>query len=142
MLSLKLIRKEFLDDRTFGTLEIFNENGEQLFKCDTLEDKVRDVKIPKITAIPYGYYDMAKTHSPKFGREMWLLLKVPNYEGIRIHAGNKPEHTDGCILLGVKEKNELIHSRQVVANFEDAMDQHYTGLARIAITKEATDANT
>ncbi|MCL2206591.1 MAG: DUF5675 family protein [Fibromonadales bacterium] len=141
MLTLKLTRKEFQADRTFGTLEIYNENGEQLFKCDTLEDKVRDAKVPKITAIPYGYYDMAKTYSPKFMREMWLLLKVPNYEGIRIHAGRKPEHTDGCILVGMREKNELEHGKQVLKNFEDAMDQNYTGLARMEIVKEAGNAN-
>ncbi|WP_456088146.1 DUF5675 family protein [Parabacteroides sp.] len=75
--------------------------------CDTLEPVWRDIapghpgrKIAGETAIPEGRYPVVVTFSPKFARWLPLLLHVPRFEGIRIHAGNDRNDTAGCILVG------------------------------------------
>ena len=106
-MELKLVREDFTEDSTIGKLYI---NG--VFHCYTLEDKVRDVKIAHITAIPKGKYEVAITFSNRFQQLMPLLLNVPNYEGVRIHWGNYSKDTDGCILVGsTKSVNFIGNSR-------------------------------
>lgn len=83
--------------------------------CDTLEDKVRDLfnedKVAKQTAIPAGVYQVDLTMSSRMKRELPILISVPFFEGIRIHKGNTPEHTEGCILVGEnKAVGQVINS--------------------------------
>ena len=87
-------------------------NGE--YFCDTLEDAIRPVKIPNETAIPAGTYKVEVTYSPRFKRNLPLLIDVPNYTGIRIHNGSNKDHTSGCILVGFNtSKGILSDSRKV-----------------------------
>lgn len=86
-------------------------NGE--YFSDTLEDAIRPVKIPNETAIPAGTYKVEVTYSPKFKRNLPLLVDVPNYTGIRIHEGSNKDHTSGCILVGFNTaKGKLTDSRK------------------------------
>ena len=79
------------------------------------EDVVRDHKIPGLTAIPAGTYRIEMTFSQRFQRVMPLLLNVPNFTGIRIHAGNSSTDTDGCILVGFStDGTRVIDSRAAV----------------------------
>ena len=87
-------------------------NGE--YFCDTLEDAIRPVKIPNETAIPAGIYKVKVTYSPRFKRNLPLLVDVPNYTGIRIHNGSNKDHTSGCILVGFNtSKGILSDSRKI-----------------------------
>jgi len=94
-MKLQLIRKTFGAESTLGELYCDGQ-----FECFTLEDTVRPVKIPGATAIPAGTYQVVVTLSQRFGRELPLLLNVPDFEGVRIHPGNRPQDTEGCILVG------------------------------------------
>ena len=88
---------------TIGRLEI---NGK--FFCHTLEDAVREQKIMHKTAIPEGTYKVVVNRSPKFKRDLPLLLDVPYFEGIRIHRGNTAKDTSGCILVGINSKKGMV----------------------------------
>ena len=92
---LTLIRNTFTPAETLGTLLI---DGKSF--CDTIEPPVvPNARHPK-GAIPEGWYKIQVTQSPHFGRLLPLLYYVPGFEGIRIHAGNNRDHTEGCILVG------------------------------------------
>ena len=78
--------------------------------CDTLEPTWRDYKngaykVKGRSAIPEGRYAVVISFSPKFKQWLPILLGVPKFDGIRIHAGNTAADTEGCILVG---KNKLV----------------------------------
>ena len=98
-MELLLERTEKTQTYTAGRLYVVNELGKAYF-CDTLEPSLHPTNHLHPKAIPAGRYDVAVTWSPKFKRWLPLLLKVPYRSGIRIHAGNNPDDSSGCILLG------------------------------------------
>ena len=102
---------------TIGRLAIIKEENEEYktyeqeeYFCDTLEPTWRDYahggrKLKGCSAIPEGRYAVVITYSPKMQQWLPLLLGVPMFSGIRIHAGNTSNDTEGCILVG---KNKLV----------------------------------
>jgi hypothetical protein len=98
---------------TIGELSI---NGK--FECYTLEDVERESKIYGKTAIAKGTYEIVMTMSNRFKIVLPLLVNVPNFEGVRIHAGNSAKDTEGCILLGQTRAIDFIgSSKKAMANF-------------------------
>jgi hypothetical protein len=97
-MNLKLVRTDFTDKSTIGELYTIDDKGTEEFLSFILEDVVREEKIKNETAIPYGQYKVVITHSPRFRRNLPLLLDVPNYFGVRIHPGNSASNTEGCLL--------------------------------------------
>lgn len=71
-----------------------------VWECYTLEDVVREAKIKGETAIPAGRYRITLEDSPRFGPDTLTVHGVPNFIGVRIHAGNTHKDTEGCPLVG------------------------------------------
>ncbi len=91
---------------------------EGAYFCDTLEPTWRDYqngayKMKGKSAIPEGRYAVVISYSPKFGAWLPILLGVPKFKGIRIHAGNTAKDTEGCILVGKnREVGKVLDSRK------------------------------
>ena len=137
-MEIVLKRVAFNPQYTIGHLSIGND-----FKCDTLEDTNRDlnhdgifdngeVKIHGQTCIPFGKYKIdMDTISPRFStREQYAFCKgklprligVNSFDGVLIHIGNKPEDTDGCILVGEnKVKGQVINSTETFKKLYDIL---------------------
>ena len=108
-MKLELLRTDLGKVCTIGELFVDGKH-----ECFTLEDVVRSdgVKVYGETAIPKGTYSVDITYSPRFKRDLPLLIGVENFIGIRIHPGNTASDTDGCILVGQgKGQNCILSSR-------------------------------
>ena len=111
-MRITLLRTLALNDRTLGTLYL--PDG---WYCHTLELPIRAMTNAK-ACIPFGTYELRVTWSPRYKRWLPQVMCVPGYSGIRIHAGNTPADTAGCILVGrrigydltdsIRTRNELI----------------------------------
>ena len=106
-----------------ATLGVLHVNG---WRCFTLEDQVRPpgVKVPGKTAIPAGRYRVLITESARFRKPLPLLLDVPHFSGIRIHAGNTEADTEGCILVGKRlAGGRVLDSRTAMAELQPRLQQ-------------------
>ena len=93
MITVTLTRQRTKGKAVFGTMTfpLEMQNG-------TLEEKVTTLENADYL-IPAGTYPLRLTWSPRFKKPMPLIDEVPDREGIRIHMGTKPEHSQGCILV-------------------------------------------
>jgi hypothetical protein len=123
---------------TEGTLSIDGQ-----FQCFTLEPTVRQVlgqsvetwKIPGKTAIPAGTYPVEVTFFGRGGYYSPLLDNVQGFVGIRIHIGNFPQDTEGCILVGTQMGvNEVLNSKVAFAALMTKIQQARNNQQAIQIT--------
>lgn len=100
--------------------------------CFVLEDLPQVKKIAGETRIPAGTYTVLLTVSPAVAvgklwsplptTELPLLVNVPGFDGVRIHAGNTDKNTNGCLLVGDWRGGEFIHnSRKTLERLCDLM---------------------
>jgi hypothetical protein len=122
-MELKLTRTTRTDESTIGELTvngvyeafILEDTERGLKQSDTLE-QIKSVKVYGKTAIPSGRYEIAITFSNRFQKYLPLVMNVPGYEGIRIHPGNLPENTLGCLLPGeFRNHNKVTNSKKAFA---------------------------
>lgn len=130
-MKLQLIRTRLLSDRTLGTLYAPG------LVLRTLEDQVRadpipetpanEAKVMHATAIPDGEFQVIIDFSPKFKEETPHLLDVPGFTAIRIHPGNTPADSSGCILVGkyVGTDNAVKQSRVAFEELMNLLDAAY-----------------
>lgn len=110
-MQMELERLQLDPDVTIGALYVDGD-----FQCWVLEDPVREVpgqpvsswKVHGKTAIPFGRYDVTITPSQRFKRDLPLLLRVPGFDGIRIHPGNTTADTEGCLLPGLERHGKSV----------------------------------
>lgn len=102
-MEIKLVRTTFTDKSTIGEIYV-----DGTYECFSIEDTVRDEKVKGETAIPKGKYEVICSYSPRFKRDLPLLLRVPNFEGVRIHPGNQASDTEGCILVGLDKMTDRV----------------------------------
>ena len=100
---------------TWGRLHFRN------FQCYTFEPVGADeVRSGLDKRVPEGVYNMRWHDSPRFKRRLPHLFneQVSKDRYILIHAGNLPEHTEGCILLGfTKNERGVFESRTALNEF-------------------------
>ena len=134
-MKLRLERKYRSSNYCIDKLYINNE-----YFSDALEDpdrgltdtmsleEIQKIKIKGNTCIPYGTYDIIITYSPRFKKNLPLLNNVKGFDGIRIHSGNKPQDTEGCLLPGFnKIKGQVVDSRvttdKLIAQIQQALNK-------------------
>ena len=141
ILSDKDVKRTWRSGVKIGDKRIFEHSfdmaklDKEHYFCDTLEPTWRNLKGVELqpeevnvrlgrvsgkkaqkmkgtTAIPEGTYPLLVTKSPRFKEWLPYLQGVPDFEGIRIHAGNYPDDTQGCILVGENNvKGMVVNSR-------------------------------
>ncbi|HBY61086.1 MAG TPA: hypothetical protein DEH78_14785 [Solibacterales bacterium] len=102
-MELVLDRNPTVNECTIGGLFV-----DGVFECFTLEDAIRETKIAGRTAIPPGRYRITLENSPRFGPDTITINGVPGFTGVRMHAGNDIDDTEGCPLVGAQVVGQRI----------------------------------
>jgi hypothetical protein len=104
-MELRLTRFSGGDEATLGLLRVDGK-----FFCYTLEDQFNEPKVPGETRIPVGRYKidlrteggMTQRYEKRFDFHagMLWLRDIPDFQFVYIHTGNNDDHSEGCILVG------------------------------------------
>lgn len=119
------IDKLYINGKYFS--DVLEDPDRGLTDSMSLEE-IKKIKIKGNTCIPYGTYNVTITYSPRFKKNLPLLNNVKGFDGIRIHSGNKPQDTEGCLLPGFnKVKGQVINSKvttdKLIAQIQQAINK-------------------
>jgi hypothetical protein len=125
-MELTVTRVDNTPERCIGRL--YGKYGGQVVNCYTLEDTDRlldssmplevilNKKVWGATAIPYGRYEVVISYSNRFKKLLPLLVGVPGFTGIRLHALNRAVESHGCIGPGLgRTEDSITYSRKAMA---------------------------
>ena len=123
-----LVRRfKYLDQEILGTLFVFDEDGNVLFNCKTLELAYKN-NTTSISSVPSGDYPVVLEYSPGFKQNLWELKYVPGRSECKFHVANYYRQLNGCIALGLKHINidgdeypDVTSSGDTVEAFHKAM---------------------
>tara|TARA_B100000524_G_C23496177_1_gene315246 strand:+ start:170 stop:619 length:450 start_codon:yes stop_codon:yes gene_type:complete len=112
--NLVLDREIFTDQSIIGRLYLNEE-----YVCDTLENPYINNE-RNISCIPEGKYNVRlRTPRESATRDYLHLIvqEVPDRSFILFHRGNKPEHTQGCILVGFNNEQDFVSKSKYAMDF-------------------------
>lgn len=154
-MEIVVYRKWKQTEYTVGRLSI-----DGVTMCNTMEDvdrglddgmpdwKIRNKKIPNVTAIPTGRYEVEmNVVSPRFSKypfymevcqgKLPRLKNVKGFDGILLHCGVDHSNSSGCILLGLnKQKGKLTDSKETFKKVYTLMKEAHDRGEIIYITIE------
>lgn len=110
---ITLIRVPAVNDSISGTVHFGNEALRSLERLGV--------------QIPTGSYEVQITFSHRFGRLLPELMNVPGRTSIRMHPGNSPLDSDGCILIGTRSTPDnlgLLESRVASDHLNEWTQSH------------------
>ena len=148
-MQLEVLRFSSQVDSTSGLLFEVSDLGRH-FLCYTLEDERRALKVKGETRVPAGTYKIELRTEGGFHARydkkcsgihigMLHIIGVPNFEYILIHTGNTDEHTDGCLIVGDSQENNIIISDGFVGKSVNAYKRIYPSIAKaIQLGEEVT----
>lgn len=112
--SVTIDRKESHTKSIIGELWV---NGNYI--CKTLELPWR-FNEKSVSCVPPGRYDAFLRYDKTDQWRMQLLGTWPR-TGVQIHIGNYPEHTQGCVLVGMKSGiNKVLKSTDAYKKLKKA----------------------
>jgi len=102
-MELLLKRKPTVDGAILGDLSV-----DGVRECFTLERSGVEIQP--------GRYPVTITPSAHFGLLLPLIGNVPGRSGLRIHSGNVPDDSEGCVLVGQSRAvDSVLDSRLAMA---------------------------
>ena len=138
-MKLEVLRISSQSDSTNGIL--FDTTNGRKFLAYTLEDEYRETKVKGETRIPAGTYKIKLRkeggfhgrYTTKYGsmhKGMLHVQDVPGFDYILIHTGNTDEHTDGCLLVGNTQTENIGTKDGFIGASGDAYKRIYPPIAK------------
>lgn len=102
-MKARIIRLTKTAKQTLGVFTLYNEKGDEIYRCKTLELPWEDNQRQK-SCIPTGEYNVTARTSVKFAKH-FHIQDVSNRDYILIHSGNYHTQILGCVLVGAELKD-------------------------------------